>query len=272
VRTTSYELGFKQQVSDNSSIDVTVFYKQLTDYVQIRNVQNAKPVVYARYVNGDYGSVKGLSFSFNLRRTGYVQAFANYTLQYAGGTGSTGTGQYKIAWQSGNYPTYVSPLDFDQRHTGSLNVDFRTQKKDRLPEAGLNLLLTFGSGRRYTPVQVASYVFPPTSDTPVASLNSGTMPWTMQLDLKADKNFYAGPLKFNAYLWVKNLTDRKNVRDVHDGTGQADYDGWFDTAEGQTWQASEVNSQQLYNARMQNPLFYEAPRTVLLGVRFYLNN
>lgn len=272
VRTTSYEIGFQQAVGNSASIDMTVFYKQMTGYVQIRNVQDASPVVYARYVNGDYGSIKGLSASFSLRRTGYIQANVNYTLQYAGGTGSTGTGAYKIAWQSGNYPSFVSPLDFDQRHTGSVNLDFRTTSKDRIPEAGANLLFTFGSGRRYTPTTVNSAVFPATSDIPIAGLNSGVMPWFYQMDMKFDKNFQFGMVKLNTYLWIKNVLDRSNVRDVEDGTGEADNDGWLSTAEGQTWAADPNNHVELYNMRMIHPFNYENPRTVLLGVRFFMGN
>jgi len=272
VKTTSYEIGFQQAIGDVASLDMTVFYKQMSGYVQIRNVQDASPVVYARYVNGDYGSIKGLSTSFNLRRVGYVQSTINYTLQYAGGTGSTGAGQYKIAWQSGNYPSFVSPLDFDQRHTGSINVDFRTTAKDRIPEAGANILFTFGSGRRYTPTTVNSEVFPATSDQPIAGLNSGVMPWFYQMDLKLDKNFNVGPVRLNTYLWVRNLLDRSNVRDVFDGTGEADNDGWLNTASGRTWAADPQNSVELYNMRMNHPFNYENPRTFLLGVRFFLNN
>lgn len=270
VKTTSYEIGFQQALGDAASIDMTVFYKQMTGYVQIRNVQDASPVVYASYVNGDYGSIKGLSASFNLRRTGYIQAMVNYTLQYAGGTGSTGAGQYKIAWQSGNYPSFVSPLDFDQRHTGSVNVDFRTTSKDRIPEAGANLLFTFGSGRRYTPMAVKSAVFPGTSDTPVAGLNSGVMPWFYQMDMKFDKNFHVGIFKVNTYLWVKNVLDRSNVRDVEDGTGEADNDGWLTTDEGKAWLSDESNSEELYRMRMIHPFNYENPRTFLVGVRFFM--
>ncbi|NQT63664.1 MAG: TonB-dependent receptor [Candidatus Marinimicrobia bacterium] len=272
VRTTSYEIGFQQAIGDAASLDMTVFYKQMTGYVQIRNVQDATPVIYARYINGDFGSIKGLSASFNLRRTGYVQAILNYTLQYAGGTGSTGAGQYKIAWQSGNYPSFVSPLDFDQRHTGSLNVDFRTTSMDRIPEAGANLLFTFGSGRRYTPMAINSAVFPGTSDTPVAALNSGVMPWFYQMDLKLDKNFTVGPLKLNTYIWIKNLLDRANVRDVEDGTGEANNDGWLTTDYGKAWLADENNSEELYRMRMIHPFNYENPRTFLLGVRFFMSN
>jgi len=272
VRTTSYEIGFQQAIGESASLDMTVFYKQMTGYVQIRNVKDATPVIYARYINGDYGSIKGLSTSYNLRRTGYIQATLNYTLQYAGGTGSTGAGQYKIAWQSGNYPSFVSPLDFDQRHTGSVNVDFRTTAKDRIPEAGANILFTFGSGRRYTPTTVNSEVFPATSDTPIAGLNSGVMPWFYQMDLKLDKNFNVGPIRLNSYIWIKNILDRSNVRDVFDGTGEADNDGWLNTAAGQVWAEDEQNSVDLYNMRMNHPLNYENPRTFLLGVRFYMNN
>jgi len=269
VKTTSYEIGFKQQVGVTSSIDLTVFYKQLTGYVQVRNVKDASPVIYANYVNGDFGSVKGLSFSYNLRRTGYISAFLNYTLQAAGGTGSTGDGQYKIAWQSGNYPTFVSPLDFDQRHTGSANLDFRTTQKDVIKEIGANFLFTFGSGRRYTPMVVASSVFPGTSDTPIAALNSGTMPWVYQLDAKIDKNFSLMGVKFNTFIWIQNVLNKSNARNVYEGTGQADYDGWFSTDIGKVWADNPVNNVELYNLRMNTPFNYEAPRTVLLGVRFF---
>jgi len=270
VKTTSYEMGFKQQLGMNASIDMTAFYKQMAGYVQVRNVAGARPVVYATYVNGDYGTVKGLSFSFNLRRTGYVQAMVNYTLQYAGGTGSTATSQYKIAWQSGNYPTFVSPLDFDQRHTGSINLDFRTTEKDKIGKAGVNLLFTFGSGRRYTPTVKQSTVFPSTSDIPTAALNSGVMPFIYELNLKIDKSFTIKNNDVTVYLWIDNLLNTKNVRTVYTGTGLPDYDGWFDKDDGKTWKANPANHVDLYNMRQASPFNFETPRTVRLGVKFDL--
>ncbi len=268
VKTTSYEIGFKQQMGQNSSIDITTFYKQMTGYVQVRNVAGAKPVVYATYVNGDYGTVKGLSFSYNLRRTGYIQALVNYTLQYAGGTGSTATGQYRIAWQSGNYPTFVSPLDFDQRHTGTINIDFRTTEKDIIGPAGVNFLFTFGSGRRYTPTRISSAVFPAISSTPIAALNSGTMPFTYELNMKIDKSIKFKGSNITFYLWVENLLNTRNARTVYDGTGLPDYDGWFNTPEGRAWKQNPANSVELYNMRQEHPYNFETPRTIRLGVKF----
>jgi len=54
VKTTSYEIGFKQLITKDVSIDATLFYRQMSGYVQIRNVA-ARPVGYALFVNGDYG-------------------------------------------------------------------------------------------------------------------------------------------------------------------------------------------------------------------------
>jgi len=268
VKTTSYEIGFKQQVGMNSSIDITMYYKQLTGYVQVRNVVGARPVVYATYVNGDYGTVKGLSFSYNLRRTRYIQAMVNYTLQYANGTGSTATGQYKISWQSGNYPTFTSPLDFDQRHTGSVIVDFRTTNEDRIKRFGTGLVFSFGSGRRYTPTEINSAVFPKTSDSPVAALNSGVMPFVYQLDMKMDKTVTFGNVDVNFYLLIQNLLNTKNVRTVYDGTGLPDEDGYFSTQDGKQWANTPGNRVDLYNMFVNHPYNFETPRTIRLGVKF----
>ena len=119
---------------------------------------------------------------------------------------------------------------------------------------------------------VASAVFPGTSDTPVAGLNSGVMPWYYSMDMKFDKNFHVGIFKLNTYLWVKNVLDRSNVRDVEDGTGEPDNDGWLTTEAGQIWLADENNSEELYRLRMVHPFNYENPRTFLLGVRFFMGN
>ncbi|MDD3807191.1 MAG: TonB-dependent receptor [Candidatus Marinimicrobia bacterium] len=267
IEVTSYEIGFKQIVGGNASFDITMFYKQLDKYVQERNIY-AIPTGYATFVNGDYGTVKGFSLAYNLRRTQNLRMTLNYTLQWAAGTGSTSDGQYKIVWQGGNFPTYVAPLDFDQRHTASLNVDYRTGNKGFIKNFGVNALINFGSGRRYTPTVIVSEVFPPTSNTPVAAINSGTMPWTFQTDLSIDKSFFVGgKTQFTTYLSIINLFNRDNVRTVYSGTGNPDDDGYLATPAGQSLADTELKVK-AYKARLSNPYNYENARQVLLGVRF----
>ncbi|MFQ6673168.1 MAG: carboxypeptidase-like regulatory domain-containing protein [Fidelibacterota bacterium] len=274
VKTTAYEIGFKQLLTENASIDLTLFYKQMSGYVQIRNVGDEQrtpyPVVYAIYVNGDYGTVKGLSFSFNLRRTRYLQVNAGYTLSWAGGTGSNSFRQFTIAWQDGNPPTYISPLEFDQRHTGNLSLDFRTGRRDIIPEFGANLLFRFGSGLRFTPSHARSEVFSQSDPSrPKAALNSGAMPWTFDFDLKLDKTLRFGPLRLNAYLWVINVLNRKNVLAVYSSTDEPDTDKWLLTDEGRNWANNlglKGGASDIYQARISHPYNWGQPRQVRLGV------
>ncbi|NOZ03661.1 MAG: TonB-dependent receptor [FCB group bacterium] len=272
VENTQYEIGFKQMLSQDVSIDATVFYKQMTGYVQIRNVA-ARPTGYAIFVNGDYGTVKGLSLSFKTRRIRNVMVDANYTLQYAGGTGSSADGLYRIAWQGGNNPTYVSPLDFDQRHTGTIQLDYRTGARSRVPLFGTNLLLRFGSGLPYTPTRPRTEIFGGQNVyNPVAAFNSAYMPWTFQLDLKVDKSFRMGRYTLNVNVWILNVLDAQNVEQVYQATGLPDSDGYLNTPEGEKWLnnvalgGAEYGSR-LYRARLATPYNYNIPRQVRVGFR-----
>jgi hypothetical protein len=246
--------------------------------VRLVNLDFATPIPYAIYLNQDYGTVKGLSLTFNLRRTNRVAGSVNYTLQYAAGTGSDANTFYNIAWQQGRVPTFVAPLDFDQRHTGSANFDFRTNPGDGptflggkpLGNVGLNLLFTFGSGLSYTPVRVQTEVLGGTSGYfPIGQVGSATGPWTYQLDLKLDKTFKVQNLAFTAYLWAINVTNALNASWVYPGTGEPDNDGYLDTVAGknflQTWGPNGV---ELYKFLLRNPNMVGPPRQLRLGLQF----
>ncbi len=282
VKTTSYEVGFRQQVGDNASIDVTAFYKEIRDLVQQRNIF-ADPVPYAAFVNGDYGTVKGLTFTFDLRRTKRVAATAAYTLQYAGGTGTGGADASNINWL-GNppvYPSFVLPLDFDQRHTLSLNLDMRSNRGEGpeflgghpLGGLGLNLLLNVGSGFPYTPGQQRSAIFntgPTGVNRPEAAINSSYTPFTYNLDAKLDKSFTVAGVNMNVYLWAINVLGAENVLGVYEQTGEPDDDGYLATAEGRAFASRSATAADFYRARIAvtNPLSFGVPRQFRLGLRF----
>ena len=268
---TQYEVGFQQQIGQSASLDVTGFYREMRDYVQIRNQLNSAGGGYATYVNGDYGTVKGLTFSFDLRRTSKVMGSASYTYQAAAGTGSTDNGQFRMAWQGGHFPTYVSPLDFDQRHTGSINIDYRIPEGEGirlLQRAGVNFLYKFGSGRRYTPSEVAPGIFAANVSNPVAGINTGTMPFNSQLDMRLNKILSFGGSTFDVYILVYNLFDTKNATNVYNGTGEADNDGYFTTTSGKAFKELFPEGSNLYDIRLDNPGNWGPPRQILFGVKF----
>lgn len=277
VKTTSYEVGFEQQIGANAAIDITAFYKEIRDQVYLLAMQGARPSVYSMYINGDFGNVKGFSFDFRLRRIARVMANVNYTLQWANGTGSDPDTQFNIAWQNPNErPTYVAPLDYDQRHTATVNIDFRTQPKDGprvfgvypLGEFGINIWYSLGSGLAYTPMSPISIPFSTAgSRYPTAAINSSHQPSTQTVNLRVDKQIRVGKLVFNPYVWVINLFNTKNVIDVYEATGLPDDDGWLSTVEGQQWALTHPTAAKWYHYRINDPENYDEPRQIRVGLR-----
>jgi hypothetical protein len=222
-----------------------------------------------------------------LRRTERVSANLAYTLQYATATGSTaGTGFY-VGWLSPitGYPTFVSPTDFDQRHTGSLNIDVRLNKDDGpaflgskiLGNVGLNMLLTFGSGFAYTPSNVGDAVQGAGFAThyPRAMINSAYGPWQTRLDMRLNKALDVAGVKFDVYLWGLNVLGTKNIdpRQIYTATGSNYDDGYLDSAEGKAW--IEKNGGEpaanLRELRTNTVGRWSIPRQLRLGLRFDLN-
>jgi outer membrane receptor protein involved in Fe transport len=75
-KTTQYELGIRQSLSDNFAFTITTFYKDLRDLLRADRVistgqgevAEGNPLIVA-LVNNDFGTVKGLEMTLELRRT-----------------------------------------------------------------------------------------------------------------------------------------------------------------------------------------------------------
>lgn len=294
-KTTSYEIGFRQQVGEAAAVDISAYYKETRDLIVLETLADARPIPYQRFTNGDFGTIKGVSVNFNVRRTSRVSANLSYTFQQAAATGSAANTGFFVGWLGGDYPTFVTPTDFDQRHTGSLNVDVRLNKDDGptflgikpLGGMGLNMLLTFGSGFPYTPRNVGDTVQGPLFATsfPRAAINSAYGPWQTQLDMRLDRAIDLAGIKFDVYVWALNVLGTKNwaqnVRDLSTGvapsiygaTGDNANDGFLDSPNGQNWieQNGGAPAAALRNFLTDLPGNWATPRQIRLGVRFDLN-
>lgn len=290
-RTTQYEMGITQQLGDIASFGMTFFYKDIKDLHVIRVVfpDQAAGKSYTSTVNGDYGTIKGLTLNFNLRRTNHVSIAGNYTFSSSMATGSSSTTHFDIAWQDNSFngqayfPVIPAPTEFDRTHEGNIDLDYRFEKNDGptlfgvkpFERLGANLLFTFSSGARYTLSDITG-AFPfSQANGPNAheNLNTSTGPWIYQMDLKIDKTFdFFNKADLNIYLWIQNLFDRKNITDVYTGTGQPDNDGYFKTDNGKQWIANNGSSGiALYNYLQNNLGFYGPPRIVRFGAMINWN-
>jgi len=274
--TTAYEVGISHQLGDFTSLDITAYYKDIKGLTEVVN-QSSVPNSFAVYRNYDFGTTKGIDASLKMRRTRNISGELDYSLSFATGTGSYATSQSNVAWTNSERPIRVSPLEFDQRHKLTAIMDVRASKGQGpkvgntfiLENAGVNFLFTAASGTPYTPIELVNEItMGAFSPVPVGMVNSRTTPWTYRLDLKADKTFAIARLNLDVYVWVINVFDRKNVVEVYEGSGLADNTGWLATSEGQSF-ASQYGADGVakYNIKQRNPMHYDTPRQVRLGLR-----
>lgn len=280
-RTTSYEVGFSQQIGQNAAIDVAGFYKEVRDYVLQINRYNATrdgaELVWNQFVNGDYGVTTGFQFNVRMRRTKGFLVDANYTIMWARGTGSDPASNFDISWTGddiNDYPTIINRLSYDQRHTGSVMLDYRTpQRAGILSNFGANAVMTFGSGQAYTPYDIESFVFGRGWNRPIAAINSADMPWTTRLDIRIDKGFTFGGKRLNLYVLILNALNSEIAENVYGTTGLPGTDGWLESVAGKVWQKTQtalfptVDAGSLYNSRLSTPGRWGIPRTVRFGIQ-----
>ena len=224
-----------------------------------------------------------MELKLDLRRTQRLAASFNYTYSDAQGTGSTPTEAGRAVWQSPTatpyFPQQISPLTFNQTHTGSINIDYRFAENDGpelfgskfLENFGANFLFTFNSGHNFT--QITGFG---NTTVPTEALNSSVTPWNFQLDAKIDKSFSLGSLNLNVYLWVINLLDIKNVTNVFGTSGDPEDDGFLASPEGVAAYNGYVLNygketadlyKQIYLASIYASGNYGTPRQIRLGIR-----
>ena len=296
-KTTDYELGFQQKLTNSSSLKLSAFYREMRDMLQTISVKGAYPTDYYTYGNIDFGTVKGLSAIFDLRRTGNVTLRASYTLQFANGTGSDAGSQEAIVKSNKPNLKTTLPLNYDQRHNIQISFDYRfggkatgepyngpkISGKHILANTGVNLLLKTGSGSPYTVYSK------PSGGTVVGSMNGARKPWRAVIDMridrdiriklaKAKKNENGATTKkdkygnLNIYLEISNLLNTKNILDVYSYTGSAVDSGYLDFDENQQIISVMTDEESYRNYYIMSSRYndsnYSSPRTIKLGLAF----
>lgn len=293
--TTQYEVGFRQSFAEgNAALNITAFYKNIRGLVNVESHQwseleggSIRSAIYPE--NADFGTTKGLAFSFDISRLNYFSISTQYTFQIAEGTGSsTSSSQTAVFRNTDNLPPKViAPLNFDQRHTAIVNLDFYVPEGNLgwLERFNANVLFSFNSGRPYTPVTQWDIL----GDNGLVAenvgyINSATMPSSFRIDLKIEKSFsIGGSMLFTPYIWVENLLDTDNIVNVYRSTGDPLNSGWLDTEAGSDIELNNRNRltelglnpngfQQDFQSLERNPANFGIPRLIKLGLKINFSN
>jgi len=253
-QTTSYELGVKHQFANDLVLNVTGFFKDITGLTDTRQIYYSASNWYGIYDNTDYGNVRGFEVTVIRPRHRYLSGTATYTYSFARGKNSSPTADYVTIWEGNNVPTTETFLDWDQRHTITANVDLRTLDNETffgIPHTdnlGFNFIIEYGSGMPWSP---------PTRDQDKWKYeNTERMPYTLNVDMIADKGFRWNKLYTKVFIEVRNLFNKLNILDIDD----------------EEWYALQVdeNGNRIYDADgpYDNPTVYGQERLIRIGAKF----
>lgn len=296
-RTTQYEVGFRQALSDNLAFTLTGFYKDLKDQLAVRSLISPSGTrVFTAYLNEDFGTVKGLELTLELRRTHRFAARLNYTLSDALGTGSNPRSGFGAIEQNIGRPSnFINALEFNQTHRGSVLLDYRFGMDEGGPilsGLGINAVLTFNSGHNYTKIKEPSELgqanpwnvgirplIDPRSSFPAEPVNASKTPWFFNVDLQVSKMFDVGGVNLELYVNVLNLLNSKQIINVYPSTGTAQDDGWLnsplavsfaqDPLYSAFYRAINLENRWAYATATGNDL-YGTPRQIRVGAKVEL--
>lgn len=297
-RITNYELGFQQALNQDktAAISISAYYKETRDLIQIVQYAGADPKDgYFSYDNLDFKTIKGFSLSFDMRQSKNVRINANYTLQYAEGTGLTSTTMTELIKEGYTTLKMLNPIADDRRHEFKANVDYRLgkeegwhysrtvkdkdgnmRKKDVYPfqNLGVNFLAVAQSGRPYT------RAYSNTQSTIVGSYRGARLPWGFYFNVVVDKTW---PIEvktgkrtrqtmLNAAVTVNNLFDIRNVTGVFSVTGNPSDNGYLTDPETQSVINAYLDPQSfrdMYSIMLSNGSWnWSSPRTIRLTLSY----
>ncbi len=238
-----------------------------------------------------------------------ISMVVNYTLGFNEGTGSDPTsangGNGNNIATSGLLSNYIGaglpnlrnqfPLNNDSRHNINATIDYRYYDGEGptisgthfLENAGASLIFRSRSGEPYT-----KYLNPQSQiqqDKVIeGGVNTSRLPWHYMFDLNIDKDFSIsfgkksdskvlmserrkkGGLSFNAFAYVQNLFNTRDVLGVYGYTGSSTDDGYLTSAAGITYANQRQDTQafkDLYNLKTQEVSFLNSPRTIVIGLK-----
>jgi hypothetical protein len=254
-QTVAYEIGLQQSFTDLIGLKLSTFFKDIRNLLGTRleviNPGFDEPFPlekYGRYVNRDYGQVKGFTAALERRMANGFGLNVDYTFQIARGNASDPQSVLLDEAAGIQSEKQLVPLDWDRRHQLNTSVTVGT------PSTFLATLVgKLGSGLPYTPSR---------SDERIGLENSARRPGTVTLDLFVTKQVKLSGLRASVYARVFNLLDTRNEVGIYGDTGRAFPNLRFFPGESQG-----LNTKDEF---LRRPDYFSAPREVTVGLSFKL--
>lgn len=255
-RTVQYEVGLQQQLTDNIGVDVTLFYKDIRDWVGVSiPIKTASPILeYHRYENKDYANVRGVTVMLDKRYSYNFRASLDYSFMVAEGTYTNPNDGYSAILGNEEPRVVLIPLGYDRRHTANGTLTLNKWSWN------ISLIGRLTTGLPYTPT-VGLAETSGTSAYRGWKENSERRPTLTWLDLRLERRLSFLGLKHSLFVYVYNLFDQKGATNVYSDTGLPNYTTNPDPNRIDYHPDRIGTVEHLVN----RPVFYQSPRRIQLG-------
>jgi outer membrane receptor protein involved in Fe transport len=249
-QTIMYEIGLQQGLTEELGVTITGYYKDIRNLLATEIFIKNEFKKFSRLINKDYGSVQGVTLSFEKRFMGGFGASLDYTFQIAKGSASDPNAAFNNAQSNPPIESnkQLVPLDWDQTH--SLNLTLTLGEPGNYIASAIG---RYGSGLPYTPSM---------QNQRTGLENSESRPTFYYVDLYMTKYFELFGKQLSVFLKVYNLFDTLNEVNVFTDTGRSGYT--LELTRNQT-PPRGVNTLAEYFTR---PDFYSSPRQIIIGADF----
>ena len=250
-RTLAFEVGFQQALNDDIGLEATVFSKDVRNLTGIRFLRDANGRLVTQFVNRDFGTIRGFTFSLFQRPGGIVNWTLDYTLQFAQGSASDAEEEFD-RFQSGQEANFtLQRLNWDQRHT--LNNTISLEPTDGLTITVLNRLQ---SNTPYTTERNFVVSFEKNNADKPAYFTSDIRLLYRPAFLKQDVRLF---------LEVLNVFDERPEFEVYSDTGEATSSAELERQKANGTAVGGLNTLDEWFFRQD---WLGAPRTVNVGIDF----
>jgi hypothetical protein len=256
-RTILFEFGIRHAFSDDMVLDISAYNKDQLSEIAGRTINIFDPAIGCLknvcqnpgttneavnlYTNADFGNSRGVDIRVDRRFGSIFQGTISYTYQTAKSTGSD-PNQYlstlarSISAVTGEPlppPEAILTSSDNRTHTiaGNLAASFPngwnkgTVVGTILENAGIFATFRFASGLAYTMMQNGGQgTLGPgnsfgLSGTALEPINTSTMPWIKNVDLRVTRGFRLGRTTVSAFADFRNLFNWKNLTSIFAETG-----------------------------------------------------
>ena len=248
-KTVAYEAGLEHGFNDYLKLSIVGYFKDVLNLTSYKK-ETFGTGIYWLHTNSDYARIKGFELTLSQRTWHGFSGIITYTYQIARGRASDAYQNFQDDYDNRKPRTEDFPLDWDQRHTAKVNVNYQIPddwgptigKTHLLGDWDIDLFWNYGSGTPYTSsTSVPQPELPP--------MNDKTFPAAWSLDMRVQKGLSIyKTYKANLFAEITNLTNRANIINTvdverYDLTGEP-------------------------GGQFGDPTVYSNPRRILLGMEF----